>query len=87
MRRTRQAAGNHNVTQKQRPGAGSGPLDKNFVDWHRQQDGAEPKFERLFVLFRLLFRGRKPLEALQEFFLGHALDRDLGVVSIDARAG
>ena len=41
----------------------------------------------LFVLFGLLFRRRQALKALQEFFLGHALDRDLGVVGIDAGAG
>ena len=41
----------------------------------------------LLVLFGLLFRGRKALEALQKLLLGHALDRDLGVVGIDAGAG
>jgi hypothetical protein len=41
----------------------------------------------LFVLFGLLFRRRQAFEALQELFLGHALDRDLGVVGIDAGPG
>ena len=43
--------------------------------------------EGLFVLFGLLFRRRQALEALQQLFLGHALDRDFGVVGIDAGAG
>jgi hypothetical protein len=41
----------------------------------------------LFVLFGLLFRRRQAFEALQELFLGHAFDRNLGVVGIDAGAG
>ena len=40
--------------------------------------------EGLFVLFGLLFRRRQAFETLQELFLGHALDRDLGIVGIDA---
>ena len=39
------------------------------------------------VLFRLLFRRRQAFEALQQLFLGHALDRNFGVVGIDAGAG
>ena len=38
------------------------------------------------VLFGLLFRRRQAFEALQKLLLGHALDRDLGVVGIDAGA-
>ena len=41
----------------------------------------------LLVFFGLLFRRGEPLKTLQEFFLGHALDRDLGIIGIDARAG
>src|SRR6476469_8843475 len=41
----------------------------------------------LLVLFGLFFRRRQAFQALEEFFLGHALDRDLGVVGIDAGAG
>src|SRR4051794_2671598 len=46
-----------------------------------------PKAGGLFVLFGLLFRRREALKALEQFFLGHAFDRDLGVVGIDAGAG
>src|SRR6478609_5837562 len=42
---------------------------------------------RLLVLFRLLFRRRQALEALQKFLFGHALDGHLGVVGIDAGSG
>src|ERR1700722_7458826 len=42
---------------------------------------------RLFFLFGLLFRRGEPLQALEELFLGHALDRDLGIVGIDRGAG
>src|SRR5277367_3879380 len=41
----------------------------------------------LLVLFGLLFRRRQALEALQKLLLGHALDRNLGVVGIDAGTG
>jgi hypothetical protein len=41
----------------------------------------------LLVFFGLLFRRRQALEALQQFFFGHALDGDLGVVGIDAGTG
>src|SRR5258708_3864610 len=40
----------------------------------------------LLVLFGLLFRRRQAFEALQKLLLGHALNRDLGVVGIDAGA-
>jgi len=40
----------------------------------------------LLVLFGLLFRRRQAFEALQKLLLGHALDRDLGIVGIDAGA-
>ena len=40
----------------------------------------------LLVLFWLLFRGGKALEALEKFLLGHAFDRDLGIIGIDAGA-
>ena len=33
----------------------------------------------LLVLFGLLFRRRQAFQALEELFLGHTLDRDLGV--------
>ncbi len=41
----------------------------------------------LFFFFRLLFWGGQALETLQQLFLGHALDRDLGIVGIHAGAG
>ena len=37
----------------------------------------------LFFLFGLFLGRRKPFEALEQLFLGHALARDLGVVGID----
>jgi hypothetical protein len=43
--------------------------------------------EGLLVLFGLLLRRRQALEALQKLLLGHALDRDLGIVGVDAGAG
>jgi len=64
--------------QKQRPGQLSGPLtDQGFG---RRGRAIRP-------LRGLLFRRRQALEALQKLFLGHALDRDFGVVGIDAGAG
>ena len=44
------------------------------------------KANGLFVLFGLLFRRRQAFETLQKFLLGHALDGNLGIVSIDAGA-
>src|SRR6266566_4302876 len=52
--------------------------------------GLEPlgaPMERSLVLFGLLFRGRQAFEALQKLLLGHALDGNLGIISIDAGAG
>src|ERR1700741_5287673 len=47
-----------------------------------------PKTKRnLLVLFGLLFRRSQALQALQKLLLGHPLDRNLGVVGIDAGAG
>jgi hypothetical protein len=47
----------------------------------------ETKYKRLLVFFRLFFGRGESLETLQQLFLGHALDGDLGVVGIDARSG
>ena len=58
----------------------SGPFTDRGV-W----DG--PESLRSFVLFGLFLGRRQALQALEEFFLGHALDGDLGVVGIDACAG
>ena len=60
----------------------SGPLVNQM--WLEQPRGA--KNRSLLVLFGLLFRRRQTLEALQKLLLGHALDRDLGIVGIDAGA-
>src|SRR5205809_7233415 len=57
----------------------SGPLTDRGA-W----DG--PGCSGLLVLFGLFFRRRQAFQALEELFLGHALDRDLGVVGIDAGA-
>src|SRR4029078_8635663 len=65
--------------QKKSPGQMSGPLTNREV-----RD--VPQASSLLVLFGLLFRRCQALEALEEFFLGHALGRDLGVVGIDAGA-
>src|SRR5262249_55911460 len=41
----------------------------------------------LFLLLRLLLRRSEPLEALEQLFFGHAIDRHLGIVGIDGAAG
>src|SRR5262245_23892761 len=41
----------------------------------------------LLFLFRLLFRRRETLEALEQLLLGHPLGGDLGVVGIDRATG
>src|SRR4051812_4183836 len=37
----------------------------------------------LFFFFWLLLGRRKPFETFEQFFLGHPLDRDLGIVGVD----
>ena len=75
-------AGNHENLNKSKgpdkcPGLLVNPVE--FGNPWYNRDG-------LLVLFGLLFRGCKALEALQKFLLGHALNRDLGVIGIDAGA-
>src|SRR5712691_10347041 len=41
----------------------------------------------LFLFFRLLLGRGQPFQALEQLLLGHAIDRDLGIVGIDAAAG
>ena len=40
----------------------------------------------LLVLFGLLLWRGQPFQAFQEFLLGHAFDRDLGIIGIHAAA-
>src|SRR5271168_2528346 len=59
-----------------------------FMNWMRAVElNPETKYKRLLVFFRLFFGRGESLETLQQLFLGHALDGDLGVVGIDARSG
>src|SRR5213594_3988200 len=46
-----------------------------------------PGSTALFFFLGLLFGRGEALEAFQQLFLGHAIDRDLGVVGIDGAAG
>ena len=54
----------------------SGPL--------AESDGLEG---RLFVFLGLLFRRREAFQTLEKLLFGHAFNRNLGVVGIDAGAG
>src|SRR5882757_11233079 len=68
------------MSAKQKPGKMSGLL-ADRSNW----DAFQPC--GLLVLFGLLLGRREALEALEQLFLGHPLDRNFGVVGIDAGAG
>ena len=83
IRRARRGAhGNHeNVNKSKGPDKCPGLLVNQIA-----RVTPNVKANGLFVLFGLLFRRRQAFETLQKFLLGHALDGNLGVVSIDAGA-
>src|SRR4029077_6316927 len=73
--RLREASGNHEFTGKSK-----GPDVCPGLWQIGGFSGLKGRERGLLVLFGLLFRRRQAFEALEEFLLGHSLDRDLGIV-------